>query len=327
MSPSNPDHDEVAAPEQIGVKVIKTNQLFANTHNPRMLFDREPMKVLRESIKKVGILVPLTVYWAATRKHWTILDGQRRWMCAKDIGLTEVPVNQVAEPTLVENIVTMFQIHKLREDWELMPTALKLEVLMEELQEKREKQLATLTGLDTAVVIRCKKLLSYPKKYQDMMLHHDPTERIKADFFIELYAVRNDREVNKFQWFEKDRFTKRMLQKYLHKSPTIKAVTDFRIIKQSVNNAIKNSKRREISKRLHDFTVRDDLGIDYLKIPEADLSAEARKINKVVVNLLSAIRLLDVDSFLGEESLWINLEDLVKEIYKKLSAAGRRIKK
>ncbi len=327
MSPRIPDQDAISGPDKIGIKVIKANQLFPNPHNPRVLFDREPLIVLRDSIKKVGILVPLTVYWDSAKKHWTILDGQRRWLCAKEVGLVDIPVNQVAEPSLVENIVTMFQIHKLREDWELMPTALKLEVLMEELKEKREKQIALLTGLDTAVVVRCKKLLSYPKKYQDMMMHHDPHKRVKADFFIELYAVRNDREVNKFQWFEKDQFTRRMLAKYQHEPPTIKAVTDFRIIKQEINNAIKKGKRRDISKRLYDFTASNVLGIEHLKIPEADLSAEARKISKAALNLLEQVRAIDADSFLGEESLWKNLEDLTKAIAVKLEEAGRRIKK
>jgi len=40
-------------------------------------------------------------------------------MCAQEVGLTKIPVNEVAEPSLVQNIVTMFQIHKLRKDWEL----------------------------------------------------------------------------------------------------------------------------------------------------------------------------------------------------------------
>ncbi len=35
----------------------------------------------------------------------------------------------------------MFQIHKLREDWELMPTALKVEVLMSAMKEKRDDKL------------------------------------------------------------------------------------------------------------------------------------------------------------------------------------------
>src|ERR1700686_5786614 len=100
------------APETVGVKTIQTRQLHANPHNPRMLFDKAPLDTLRRSIEKVGILVPLTVYWSKSQRNWVILDGQRRWMCAQDLGLKTVPANQVAEPSLVQNIVTMFQIHK-----------------------------------------------------------------------------------------------------------------------------------------------------------------------------------------------------------------------
>jgi hypothetical protein len=55
-----------------------------------------------------------------------------------------------------------------------------------------------------------------------MMLDADPGKRVKADFFIELYAVRNDREVNKFSWFSKDRFTDDMLTKVEQKGIKIR---------------------------------------------------------------------------------------------------------
>src|SRR5437867_787943 len=103
----------------IGVKKIAINHLDPNPHNPRRLFDKSPLETLQDSIKRVGILVPLTVYRDSKTKRYVILDGQRRWMCASAIGLKTVPVNEVKEPTLIQNIVTMFQIHKLREDWEL----------------------------------------------------------------------------------------------------------------------------------------------------------------------------------------------------------------
>ena len=170
--------------------------------------------------------------------------------CVPRFGVKEVPVNQVAEPTLVQNIVTMFQIHKLREDWELMPTALKLEVLMRELNEKNDKRLAALCGLDRAVVSRCKKLLSYPKKYQDLMLAPDPDERVKADFFIELYTIINDQVVKKMPWFSRDKFTKKMLEKYQSGLGGLKSVTNFRIMKEHINNAHRVQKDEEITKRL-----------------------------------------------------------------------------
>ncbi len=275
------------ATHQIRLNKIPTNKLFSNPHNPRMLFDREPLKVLKASIEKVGILVPLTVYSDSKRKRLVILDGQRRWLCAKELGLDEVPVNEVAEPSLVQNIVTMFQIHKLREDWELMPTALKLELLMEELQEKSDKILATLTGLDQAVVQRCKKLLSYNKKYQDMMLDADPKKRIKADFFIELHAVRNDRLVKSFDWYNKDRFTKAMLKRY--QEGGLKSVTAFRLVKQNINNARDANKKREMSKRLRKFTESSDVPIDYLQIEAASAAAEVSAMEKQISKLVDDI--------------------------------------
>lgn len=202
------------SPGPRGPATVRTKLLKPNPHNPRMLFDLLPLKVLEESIEKVGILVPLTVFKAKGSDHYTILDGQRRWICAQRLQLRDVPINEVSEPTTVQNIVTMFQIHKLREDWELMPTALKLGVLMQELDEKKDKPLAELTGLDVAMVTRCKKLLWYPKRYQELMLFADPTERIKADFFIELYSILTDRLVSKMEWYKRDTLIERFLFKY-----------------------------------------------------------------------------------------------------------------
>lgn len=306
----------------IGVKSLPTDRLKPNPHNPRLLFDREDMDVLRESIRHVGILVPLTVYQEKRTGSYIILDGQRRWMCAGDVGLKTIPVNEVAEPTLVQNIVTMFQIHKLRKDWELMPTALKLELLMNELDEKRDRHLAALTGLDEAVVARCKKLLSYPKRYQELMLDADPSKRVKADFFIELYPVRTDRVVNKFEWFDRNKFTDAMLRKVEAKG--LNAVTDFRIVKQHINNAVKAKKTSAISKRLQEFAEKPSLTLDHLNIESAKVSAEARKIVKAAESLYAQINNIDIDDFYGEEKLWDKLRALEALIREKLRALGRR---
>ena len=311
-------------PPQIGVKTLKTQELHPNPHNPRLLFDKKPLDILRESIQKVGILVPLTVYRDSRRSYYVILDGQRRWICAKDLELPAVPVNVVREPSLVENIVTMFQIHKLREDWELMPTALKLELLIKEMDERNEKKLAELTGLDQAVVQRCKKLLDYPKKYQDMMLDPDPEKRVKADFFIEMYVVRNDRFVNSLDWYSKETFTRAMLSRYSAKK--LKAVTDFRVIKEHVNNARKANKDTQISRRLREFTEDADLPIDHLQISSASATAGAAAMRTRVDKLIADLESLDVETYYGEIALWETLDTLLATVKKKLNEAGRRVK-
>jgi ParB/RepB/Spo0J family partition protein len=312
-------------PENIGVQTVPTRELEPNPHNPRTLFDREPLEILKSSIEKVGILVPLTVYRAKGRSKYTILDGQRRWMCAIDLNLPSVPVNQVREPNIVQNIVTMFQIHKLREDWELMPTALKLGVLMEKMRERNERKLAELTGLDRAVVARCKKLLSYPKEFQDMMLDPDPAKRQKADFFIELYPILHDRDVARFDWFHKDNFTRRMLKKYSSPSSDLKAVTDFRMIKQHINNARRGRKLVQMSRRLREYASDDELPMQHLSIESAEVTAATNRLLKDIERLNGELAGIDVEKYYGEEKLWQALARLLHVIRKKLVEADRRV--
>jgi ParB family transcriptional regulator, chromosome partitioning protein len=311
-------------PETVGVKTIQTRQLHPNPHNPRMLFDKAPLDTLRRSIEKVGILVPLTVYWSKSQRNWVILDGQRRWMCAQDLGLKTLPANQVAEPSLVQNIVTMFQIHKLREDWELMPTALKLQVLIEALKERRDKQLADLTGLDQAVVVRCKKLLSYPKKYQDMMLVPDPDQRIKADFFIELYPVLRDRNVRAMEWFRPERFTAQMLQRY--ESGHLTAVTDFRKVKQHINVAVEAGRTKAVTDRLREFAEQPELPVEHLAIQSAAVAAKVQQIEKATKALAQLLQRMNAGDFYGEDKLWVQLEQLVDLIRLRLGEVERRPK-
>jgi ParB/RepB/Spo0J family partition protein len=318
--------NKALVPEPVGVKTLRTDRLKPNPHNPRMLFDKLPLNILKESIDRVGILVPLTIYQRKADGQFIILDGQRRWMCAQELGLAKVPVNQVAEPNLVQNIVTMFQIHKLREDWELMPTALKLEVLMRELQEKSDRKLAELTGLDVAVVTRCKKLLSYSKDYQDLMLDPDPEKRIKADFFIELYPFLHDRVVMNLSGYSRSVLTRKMLDKYKTPQGGIKAVTDFRKVKQHIANARKAGKLSFLSHRLKEFVDELELPPDHLLIPAADVSAQARSLLAKVSKVREALADLDVEAYLGEDGLWGALEALLQTIRKCLTAAGRRIK-
>src|SRR5262249_39347385 len=120
-------------------KEFSYQDLKPNPLNPRRLFDREPLDVLKNSIRQNGILVPLTVYQAKNGRHY-IIDGERRWRCAEEIETDPnrptpvvIPANVVDPPKKVANILQMFNIHNLREQWELMPTALSLKILMDEL--------------------------------------------------------------------------------------------------------------------------------------------------------------------------------------------------
>lgn len=171
-------------------------ELRPNPQNPRRLFDRAQLDVLEDSIRKNGVLVPLTVYYEERNKRFYILDGERRWRCAAKISAeagdpkaVKIPANVVDPPSKVANVLYMFNIHNLREQWDLMPTALSLQLIMKEMKEDNDEKLAELTKLSTPNVRRCKTLLAFPRQYQEMMLDPDPDKRIRANFFIELKPV------------------------------------------------------------------------------------------------------------------------------------------
>lgn len=311
-------------PQAIGVKTIPTESLHANPHNPRMLFDREPMDVLEKSIARTGILVPLTVYFEKARKRYVILDGQRRWMCAQKLKLKTVPISEVSEPSLVQNIVTMFQIHKFREDWELMPTALKIELLIQQTKEKDEDILAEMTGLAAAVIVRCKKLIYFDREFQSMMLDANPALRVKADFFIELHSVIRDKDVRKFDWFKERTFIKQMLKKYQEEPKTIVSVTSFRLIKQHLTNARKARAISKLSTRLKKFAEDPATPLEHLDISEINVHSDARAMVKRVEDLTALIRKMDEEKFYGEEDLWKSLAELLKLVDEKLRKADKR---
>jgi hypothetical protein len=205
-----------------------------------------------------------------------------------------------------------------------MPTALKVEVLMKETGDKNNSRLAELTGLEEAVIVRCKKLISYDRKFQDMMRDPDPKRRIKSDFFIELYAVIHDKDVAKFPWFSRNRFVRQMLVKYQQEPRTIKAVTDFRLVKQHITNARRIKAITLFSQRLQKFAQDSTTPLETLEIEEASVHAEAKAIVKRIGSLHALITELDAQQFYGEEGLWNAMSQLLELLQAKLKEADKR---
>jgi ParB family chromosome partitioning protein len=155
------------------VTTIDPSRLVRNPENPRLIFRSEELQALEDSIKSQGILVPLTVYRDGQKT--VILDGERRWRCARKLGLSNVPVIVQPKPGRMQNIMMMFAIHHARTDWDPLPTAFKLRDLEKAFhsQNRRypnETELAELASMRRTEVRRLKKLLSLPSEYQDELL-------------------------------------------------------------------------------------------------------------------------------------------------------------
>jgi hypothetical protein len=148
----------------------------------KVLFHRAPIDAKRQK-ELLGL--------STSEQWWKSVEELRGLSAKRPPARVRIPVNIVDPPTPAANMLYMFHVHNLREQWELMPTALSLRVLMDELKVTDDAKLAELTELSEPNVKRCKILLSFPTKYQQMMLEPDPARRLKANLFIEMDPVLN----------------------------------------------------------------------------------------------------------------------------------------
>lgn len=176
------------------LQVAFPGDIRSNPENPRLIFREAELSELRASIEENGILVPLTVF-QDDDGSLVLLDGERRWRCAKRLGLARVPVIVQPKPSPMQNIMMMFAIHNARTDWDPLPTAMKLEKLaqMHEVAEGRpptEKQLAQLASLTRGEVRRLKNILALPQRYLDqVLLEQDKPrseQRLTVDHVLEV---------------------------------------------------------------------------------------------------------------------------------------------
>ncbi len=236
LEPPNDVHSPVVPGGEL--LKLRPSEIIPSKNNPRHLFDREPLDALKKSIRQHGVLVPITVYQPKGQRAYSILDGQRRHACCvelQDEGLeVTIPANVVEPPTKIAALLYMFSIHNFREQWELMPTALALNTVMTELEENDNKVISKLTGLSEPQIQRCKILLTFPERFQQLSLDPNPKTRIPSNFWIEAYPVLNlceDKMKDLVQDLGRDGITERLVEKYRAKK--IKSVLHFRRIMEA----------------------------------------------------------------------------------------------
>lgn len=241
------------------LKRLKPEEIIRSKTNPRHLFDPLQLDDLKNSIRQHGVLVPITVYRPKGQKKYSILDGERRYRCCIELkaeGIDiDLPANVVAPPTKIASLLYMFSIHNFREDWELMPTALGLRIVMEELGESDDKVLCKLTGLSERQIERCKILLEFPERFQNLSLDPDPKTRIPSNFWIEAYPVLDLCEKvlpDLVAQYKRDGLTDELVEKYRAKK--IKSVIHFRRIMEAYKVAEDESRQREaVVQRLREY--------------------------------------------------------------------------
>ncbi len=213
---------------------IPPENIGKNPENPRLIFRQKEMESLMVSIDTHGIQVPLAVYREGD--GYRLIDGERRWRCARKLNLKTVPALVQEKPTELENLLLMYNIHALREQWDYYTIASKLTrviklFVLKQGYEPNEKQLSEATGLTRGQIRRCRLLLDLPEKFKEMLLEElelpKARQKLSEDFFIEM--ERSLKTVTKRLPEYKDRLDDirdTLVGKF--RSGSITAVTDFR---------------------------------------------------------------------------------------------------
>lgn len=172
---------------------IPVAKIHPNSENPRLTFRQGELDELQESIRQYGVQVPVAVFKRGAQ--YILIDGERRWRCASKLNLKTIPALVQEEPGPLENLLLMFNIHALREQWDLLTIALKLPTIVDLLEKATghrpsELELSAKTGLARGVLRRCRLLTDLPDKYKTMLLDElkkpKSKQLLSEDFFIEM---------------------------------------------------------------------------------------------------------------------------------------------
>jgi ParB family chromosome partitioning protein len=225
-----------AVPNEL--RELEPEKILANPENPRMYFRDPGLNQLADSIEESGgVLVPIYVYPDPDQEgFYRLIDGERRWRIAQRLGLETIPaLVRDGPPDPEKNIIEMFNIHKVREDWEDMPTARALQQVIDRTGKTDVEDLRELTGLKPEQIGRYRLLLDLPTPYQEMV----ESGELTMNFFVELDRnVIRPLELERTQLaaeFDREALLETFVAK--RRANRIRNITDFRKVKPIIDRA------------------------------------------------------------------------------------------
>jgi ParB family chromosome partitioning protein len=235
-SKAAPEKTKTAVPIEPADKVnvvlnIPVNHIRANPHQPRKEFKQESLEELADSIKKHGLIQPITVRYIG-EKRFELISGERRLRASKLAGAEEIPsyvreVNdeQMIAFALIENIQ--------REELNPLEVAMGYQRLMEEC-EYTQGEVAERVGKNRSTVTNMMRLLQLPDFLQAALRD----EQISTGHARALISV------------EKESDQKSILKKILKKSLSVRQTEE---VVRSLSKKDEKSGSKKTNKKASPF--------------------------------------------------------------------------
>ncbi len=151
------------APSAKGISEIELANIEINPFQPRTEFDEDALRELADSIRKLGIIQPITLR-KLDKNKFQLISGERRFRASKMAGLEKVPAyvreaddQEMLEFALVENIQ--------REDLNAIEIAISYKRLIDECKLTQE-DMSERVGKKRSTITNYLRLLKLPGEIQ-----------------------------------------------------------------------------------------------------------------------------------------------------------------
>jgi len=140
---------------------LSITDLVSNKFQPRKIFDEANLEDLTKSIKERGIIQPIIVrHSPEDKKKFEIIAGERRWIAAQKVGLTEVPV-VITEADDLKSLEFAIVENVQRHDLNPLEEAKGYKRLIDEFKYDQDK-VSKFIGKSRSYISNCLRLLSLP---------------------------------------------------------------------------------------------------------------------------------------------------------------------
>ena len=224
-------------------KVIPLNAITPDETQPRKDFNTHRLRDLMSSIKEYGIRQPLSVQQVGDNTY-LLVDGERRYRAAKELGLTEVPAVIEDMTDGVTRTILQFHLQEQHQGWSNVEKAVAMGQLAKEMK-VGTKDMARMLALPRETV----------RQYESFYQLFSQKEFEKSEL-----SIQHARNIERIRNKAVKQFERQTTQ--LMDDKTKKKV-EMETLKRIKNGEIYNS--RQVTRIVDVFTADADYITDYLK--------------------------------------------------------------
>lgn len=224
------------------VLLIPVDKIRTNPNQPRKYFDPDELSSLGESIRRNGILQPLSVRAEDENGKYELIAGERRLRAAAESGFDRVPcivINADSTQAAVYSVIENLQ----RRDLNFFEEALAIESLGERYGLDRA-QLSERLGKAPSTLSNKLRLLRLPEDIREKMISADLTERharalLRIEDLNKLHAATDTVIKRSLNVAQTEKLVNAILDdETAHKPRVIKLFKDVRIFVNTINHAV-----------------------------------------------------------------------------------------